>query len=103
MKKRVVHDNRALRELRQFTLEVQEDFQGYSETLALEGRLEFPEARKIARNLFEIRLQHQGMYRGLYAYVREDFIVILHYFQKKSQKTPQRNILIAQQRAKQYE
>lgn len=103
MKKIIVYDTLALRELQEFDQGVREDFVGYIDVLEAEGKLEYPEARKIARNLFEIRVKHQGEHRVFYAYVRENSIVILHFFQKKTQKTPLRNIETAYKRLKQYE
>ena len=53
--------------------------------------------------LFEIRVTHEGIFRGLYAYVMRDLIIMLHFFKKKTQKTPSRSIAIAQKRFKMYE
>ena len=103
MRKAIFYDRRAVEELRDFRKEVQEEFQAYIKTLRLEGKLEYPEARKVTKNLFEIRVLHEGAYRAFYAYFREDSIVILHFFQKKTEKTPLKNLKLAQQRLKQYE
>lgn len=103
MKKRVTFHTLARREFARFDLPVQEDFDAYIDLLAEQGRLTFPDARKISKNLFEVRVEHDGAYRGFYAYVRGNMIVMLHFFQKKAQKTPQRNIITAQKRAKYYE
>ena len=103
MKKEVFYDKSALKELRAFKEEVQEEFVAYIKTLRQEGKLEFPEARKVAKNLFEIRVMHEGSYRGFYAYAMKDSIVLLHFFQKKTQKTPLKNLKVAQQRLKQYD
>ena len=103
MKKRVIFDKVARREFKRFDPHVQEDFDGYVFLLEKHGRLVFPDARKISSNLFEVRVEHNGAYRGFYAYVKGDFIVMLHFFQKKTQKTPQRNIETAVTRAKSYE
>lgn len=59
-------------------------------------------ARKITRDIFEIRISHQGVYRGLYAYIKDDSIIILHFFQKKSQKILSKHIALAQQRLSYY-
>lgn len=103
MKKEVFYDKNALKELKKFSDAVQKEFQAYIAILAEEGRLEFPEAKKISKNLFEIRVIHKGLYRGLYAYVKKDYIILLHFFQKKTKKTPLKNIKLAQQRLKRYE
>lgn len=102
MRKEILYDKNAAKELSGFKEEVQEQFESYIEVLVEEGKLEFPEARKVAKNLFEIRVIHEGVYRGFYAYVRKDYVALLHFFQKKTKKTPLKNIKLAQQRAKQY-
>lgn len=103
MAKEIFYDKRALKELREFRDEVQKEFQAYITILASEGKLEFPDARKVTKELFEIRIAQEGEYRGFYAYLMGRYIVILHFFQKKTQKTPLKNIKLVQQRLKQYE
>jgi phage-related protein len=103
MPKEILYDKNALKELRDFNQEVREEFQAYIKTLCQEGKLEFPEARKISRNLFEIRVIHEGAYRAFYAYVKSDYIILLHFFQKKAQKTPLKNLKLAYQRLKYYD
>lgn len=103
MRKEIVYDKNALRELQEFSREVQKEFQAYIMLLSSEGRLEFPEARKIDKELFELRVVKEGIYRGFYAYVKKDFIILLCFFQKKTQKTPFRHIETAKQRLKKYE
>lgn len=103
MRKGIFYDKGAVEELRKFSEEVQKEFQAYIALLASEGRLEFPDARKVTRKLFEIRVIQEGTYRSFYAYLKGQYIVILHFFQKKTQKTPLKNIKIAEQRLKKYE
>jgi len=103
MRKEIFYDKNALKELSGLKEEVQEEFQAYIKTLRQEGKLEYPEARKMAENLFEIRVVYEGLYRAFYAYIKNDYIVLLHFFQKKTQKTPLKNLKLAQQRLKQYD
>ena len=103
MRKKILYDKNAVKELNGLKEEIQKEFETYIEILADEGRLEFPEARKVAKNLFEIRVIHEGAYRGFYAYAKRDYVVLLHFFGKKTQKTPLKDIKLAQQRFKQYE
>ncbi len=103
MGKEVFYDSNALKELQGFSAAVQKEFQAYIALLAFEGKLEFPEARKVTKKLFEIRVAQDGAYRGFYAYLKGRYVVILHFFQKKTQKTPLGNIKLAQQRLKRYE
>lgn len=58
--------------------------------------------KKIGRNLFEIRVKVNGEYRGFYAYVLNNVIVILHFFKKKSQKSPLRDLRLAERRLNDY-
>ena len=103
MKKVIIYDQNATKEFNDFTPEVQDDFVAYIDTLEQEGRLDFPEARKITKDIFEIRVMHEGIYRGFYAYIKYPQIVILHFFQKKSQETPLRNIRTALSRLRNYQ
>ena len=102
MKKIVLFDARAVKELEKFEKDVQVSFQSYIMVLGSDGRLQFPDARKISSDIFEIRVECKGAYRGLYAYTHKDAIIILHFFNKKSQRTPLKNIAVARQRLKIY-
>ena len=62
-----------------------------------------PEAKKIDHNLYEIRISLEGAYRGFYAYIEKEFVMILHLFRKKGQKTPLKNLKLARRRLKNYE
>ena len=103
MKKKVYLDKNAEKELLDFSEGLQLEFEAYFKILKLEGKLELPQARKVTRDLFEIRVKFQGEYRGFYAYVGKLDIVILHFFRKKTQKTPIKDLELAQRRLKQYE
>lgn len=103
MKKNVFIDKKAQKELLDFSEEVQLAFKAYFEVLKFEGKLDFPQAKKITKDLFEIRVKLQGEYRGFYAYIDRLDIVVLHFFRKKMQKTPIKELELAQRRLKQYE
>lgn len=103
MGKKIFFDDNAQREFDEFTKEVQKEFVSYLDVLKEEGRLAPPEGKKIGKKLFEIRVTKEGTYRGLYAYVWKEFIVLLHFFQKKTQKTPLKNLKRAQKRLRRYE
>lgn len=102
MKKAIFYDKNSLGELHGLDKDIQKDFLAYVNILKMEGKLGFPEARKVTKNLFEIRVIRESSYRGFYAYVKKDYIVILHFFNKKTQKTPLKNIKVAQNRLKKY-
>ena len=103
MKKKVIIDERTKTEIHRFPYSVQLSFEGYFNILAEEGRLEYPDAKKVRKGLFEIRIKSEGEYRGLYAYVEKQFIVILHAFRKKTQKIPIKSLKVAERRLKEYE
>ena len=103
MKKNIFVDKNAQKELRKFDEEVQLEFEAYFKILELEGKLDLPHAKKVTRDLFEIRIKVKGEYRGFYAYLGKLDIVILHFFRKKTQKTPIKDLELSQRRLKQYE
>ncbi|MBL7159772.1 type II toxin-antitoxin system RelE/ParE family toxin [Candidatus Microgenomates bacterium] len=103
MKKKIYYDKNATKEFKDFRREVQREFQAHIEILGRKGRLEFPEAKKIAKNLFEIRVSEKEAYRGIYAYIWKEHVIILHFFQKKTRKTPIKDLKIAKERLKRYE
>ena len=61
------------------------------------GELNIPNAKKIAPNLYEIRVRvSPNQYRLLYCYADGDKVLILSGFVKKTQKTPKAEIEKAQ-------
>lgn len=102
MKKKVLYDKRAEEELRQFNISVQQDFMAIMEVLQEEGKLEFPDARKVTKDIFEARIMKDGAYRGFYAYIYEDCIITLHFFHKKQQKIPRKHLRLAEKRLQKY-
>ena len=103
MQKKLYVDKNALRELQKFSENIQITFEALFIILREKGRLEYPEAKKIDKNLFELRVKHRGQYRGFYAYVGKTYIVILCFFRKKAQRTPIRFIKVAKRRLTKYE
>lgn len=103
MKKNIFLDKNAEKELREFDEEIQLEFEAHFKILELEGKLNFPHARKVAKNIFEIRIKVKGEYRGFYAYSGKLDIIVLHFFRKKTQKIPIKDLELAQRRLKQYE
>lgn len=58
------------------------------------NRLKMPYSKKIATNLYELRVRGQQEVRILYCF-HKDRAVIVHHFIKKSQKTPRKEIKLA--------
>jgi phage-related protein len=96
--KRVLLEQRADKEIAKLPKSVREAFDGLFALLHESGFLSFPQARKLSGyDLFEIRIKRGNIYRCLYCY-HKNHIVILSAFEKKSQKTPTKEIEKALQR-----
>lgn len=102
MEKKIYLDKHAEKELRDFPEAVQIKFEALLIILKAAGKLEFPESKKIDRNLYEMRIKLKGEYRGFYAYFSKNYIIILHFFRKKTQKTPIKNLKTVKKRLKLY-
>lgn len=102
MKKQVEIDARAAEEIEQFDEEVRIRIAASLEILARDGFLREPYAKRIDAELFEIRVKYRGQYRTIYAYLYKTKVIVLSAFQKKTQKTPKKEINKAKKRLKQY-
>ena len=102
VKKEIVIDIRAVEEINGFNEEVQIKIVANLEILARDGLLKEPFAKRINKNLFEIRVKHTGQYRAIYAYVYKTKVIVLSAFQKKTQKTPKKEIKKAEKRLQEY-
>jgi len=71
-----------------------------TERMAVYGpNLGMPFTRELGAGLFEIRARgKEGVGRAFFCTVRKGNIVILHAFQKKTQKTPQQELEVARRR-----
>jgi len=101
--KNIYFDKNADKEFENFSIVVKKEFQSLIQILIEKGKLDFPNSKKLDKNLYEIRVKLQGEFRGFYAYVGKNFIAILHFFHKKTQKTPLKNLKIVKRRLRQYE
>ncbi|EEQ04231.1 protein gp49 from prophage N15 [Yersinia rohdei ATCC 43380] len=60
-----------------------------------------PVVRDIGRGLKELRVSaKEGIGRGFFFYQAEQQVYIIHFLQKKTQKTPRRTLMLAHQRIK---
>ena len=77
-------------------------FVRYAERMEAFGPdLGMPHTRAMGGGLFELRLKaSEGIARVFYCTVTERRIVFLHQFVKKTEKTPRKELQIAQQRMK---
>lgn len=101
-RKIVIIDRRAEKEMRRFPKEAREKFVAAFQMLRRDGFLNEPDGKKISAHLFEVRIHEGRQFRALYAYLKHPEIIVLSAFEKKTQKTPHKEIHLAMQRLKQY-
>jgi len=86
----------AVKKVRQFidaqSDEVQAEYLKIVEQLEQDGRLVEPFGKKLDKGLFEMRIRRGGQMRILYFYQEKDYVVGIHGFVKKTQKTPQKEL-----------
>jgi len=104
VKKHVIIDPRANKELKKFSRVVQLKFKTLFEILETEGKLEEPFGRKLVggENLFEARVKYMGQWRAIYGYREVEEIVILSAFVKKTQNMPLTELEKARKRLADY-
>lgn len=103
MKKIVRVDKKAAKKIKKFPAEVQAKIKALTDILSRDGKLIEPFGKKIDSDLFEIRVKYRGQWRLLYAYLVNDYVIILSAFHKKTQKTPLSEIQKAKTRLKGYQ
>ena len=84
----------AVKKLRQFIDsqpdEVQFEYLKIVEQLEEDGRLVEPFGKKLDKGLFEMRIRRGRQVRILYFYQGKEYVIGVHGFVKKTQKTPQK-------------
>lgn len=70
--------------------------------LEASGRLDYPFAEKVGENLFEIRIRKGGNGREFYCYDDGEYVWLLNGFEKKTRKTPPREIKLAHKIMREY-
>jgi phage-related protein len=101
MRKEIVFEDHAWKEYHKLALKIREEFVSLLEKLEEKGKLYEPEGKKINQDLFEMRIRFDlNQWRGLYGYFKENKIIILRFFQKKTQKTPKKEMDLALKRLK---
>ena len=102
MRKSVFIDQRARKEIKSFPHAVQSKIYAATQVLGQYGKLDASLGKKIATELFEIRVKINNCYRCIYAYYQIKEIVVLSAFIKKQQKTPPAEIKKAKHRLQEY-
>jgi phage-related protein len=86
----------AVKKLRQFvdmqSDEMQAEYLKIVEQLEKDGRLVEPFGKKLDKGLFEMRIRRGGQVRVLYFYQDKEYVVGVHGFVKKTQKTLQQEL-----------
>jgi phage-related protein len=62
------------------------------------NQLGMPHSKKVGDGLFELRIRGIQEVRFLYTFQKEEIVIVLHGFVKKSQKIPSKELRLAQQR-----
>ncbi len=102
VKKSIHFDKRATKEFHAFPSVAQAKTKAIITILARDGTLIEPFGKKINNDLFEIRIKYKGEWRLLYAYLGDEFILVLSAFHKKTQQTPLLEIKKAKNRLEGY-
>ncbi len=94
---------RALKELGDFDMEIQDKFRSYFRAFESDISLRREKLKKLSgQNLFEFRVKvDKNIYRAIGA-IREQNMVVLVVFQKKTNKIPKDVLKLAQNRLKDY-
>jgi len=102
--KLVIWNKTTIETVRTFPEEVRKELGYLIYRLQLGEQLTLPHSKVITTagpGVFELRIKDQhGIYRVFYYIKLKDQILILHAFQKKSQKTPQHDILLIKRNLK---
>ncbi|HAM37433.1 MAG: hypothetical protein UR96_C0015G0005 [candidate division WS6 bacterium GW2011_GWC1_36_11] len=96
--KDIYADSNFEKEINLFPDDIREEMYLLFSELSDYGFLEYPNAKKLSgTDLFEVRVNHNGAWRCIYAYT-QNHIVLLSAFRKKTMRTPLREINICLQR-----
>ncbi len=104
-KKKVILHDLADKEFKKLDLSLQKYFLSIFELFEELGELREPESKKLAgyKNIFELRLRHNGQWRAFYGYKKDDFVLIVHFLHKKTQKISIKTLNLIEKRLKEYE
>ena len=96
-------DQSLLDEIKSWPVEIYADYLRLVELVAEYGpMLRLPHSRAMGDGLFELRPRaRSGIGRAFYCFVVGRRVVILHAIVKKTQKTPNKELKLARERAKQ--
>ena len=96
-------DRRVVKELESLSTDVRQRFLRISELIEKHGRsaMHEPQIKHLEGKLWEMRMTgRDGIARAVFVTAVGDRVVVVHAFEKKTQKTPLRALEVARQRAK---
>ena len=93
---------RVLAEIKAWPVDVLADYARLIELMMVHGPdLRLPHSRAFGEGLFELRPRgRSGIGRAFYCFVSGRRVIVLHAFIKKSQQTPEKELVIARKRLK---
>ena len=92
-KKKVFIEKHTLKEFNKLEICIKEELFALFKELSLFGFLEYPEGKKLqGYDLYEGRVKNIGIFRCIYSYEKENVILVLNVFRKKTNKTPIKEI-----------
>ena len=96
------YSERVMKDLESLPAGIQADFIDLLDQVEIYGpALGEPHTKSMGRGLFEIRAHGpEGQGRGLFCSIKDNRVIILHIFQKKTQKTPKKDLELGYQRLK---
>ena len=96
-------DRRVERELNALSQDIRQRFLRIAELIEQHGMdaMRAPHVKHLEGKLWEMRMKgRDGIARAIYVIASGERLVVVHAFEKKTQKTPQRALEIARDRAK---
>ncbi|MBT3250072.1 MAG: type II toxin-antitoxin system RelE/ParE family toxin [Candidatus Pacebacteria bacterium] len=100
--KKVIVAKSAQKEFKKLSKNIRAKIDSRVMILSRDGKLIDPFGKKIDDKLFEIRVKVGSQWRVLYAYIWDNHVILLSVFQKKTNKTPSREIVKARKRLEEY-
>jgi len=96
------YNNSVVKDVQRLEKSIKANFFAIMDIMLQEGPdLGLPHTKAMGKGLFEIRAKGQaGIARGFFCIISHNTIVVLHVFTKKTEKTPKKELELAQKRMK---
>ena len=103
MKKRYAATRKVQEFIETQPAEVKAEYIKLVDRLEMDGFLIEPFGKKLEQNLFEMRIRQGRQVRIIYVYLSDPWVVGVHAFTKKSQRTPRHELAQARRAQRQLE